>query len=269
MLYADQDIVCGIFDSTVALKSSVKTDLRPVDCYELEIFSEAIGTSYVNGVAYPVERGAFICAKPGQHRFSILPIKCYFIRFFALESAEAKILADFPTRSVLPANSVDDICGLFLKLGSYYIDSMEQSQKTLMINKLFYEILFNCRKLLFPTVLSVDKSVVGNVTVLKAKEFIDKNFGTECSLSAIAEQVHVSPNYLHFLFKNQSGQSPLDYVVEKRIENAKRQLIGTDHSLLDIALDSGFSSQSYFGKVFREKTGMSPQKYRKRFLLEY
>ena len=60
------------------------------------------------------------------------------------------------------------------------------------------------------------------------------------------------------------NQTPLEYVMEYRLNTAKQLLDDTKMSITDISYHCGFSSNAYFGKIFREKYGMTPLQYRNR-----
>ena len=268
MLDCSTDIMCGVFDSTVNMKNKLRSDLREVRYYELELFTETSGTSYVDGKAYPIFRGMLVCARPGQKRYSQLPIKCNYIRLVATESTEAKALSDFPQVSAVAETDIDKIAGLFLKLATAAVTETDKTLRDLRINGIFWDILYHCRR--STTVAkALPDNTPGTVTVMKAKEYIEDNFRRNCTLAEIADQVHVSPNHLHTIFKKKMGVSPLAYLQEKRIDAAKQRIMAENGSLLQIALELGFSSQSHFIKVFKQKTGMTPAEYRKQLNREY
>lgn len=268
MLDSSKDLMCGIFDSNVIMRNKTKSEPREVSFYELELFPEGVGVSYIDGEAYPVKQGMLLVAKPGQIRFSQLPVKCYYIRLFNTDCAEASIVASLPTITYFDAEDFDRLCSDFLSLGACYINSMDKTLRDLKVNSLLYDILYRIQKPYAPDVLHParheDKQIV-----LKAKEYIDENFCGDCSLSEISEHIHISPNYLHTLFSEQTGITPFAYVTEKRIELAKRMILAGNNTLLEIALETGFSSQSHFNKIFKKKTGYTPAEYRRKITAEY
>lgn len=77
-------------------------------------------------------------------------------------------------------------------------------------------------------------------------------------LDDIAERLHYSKEHLCRVFHEETGMTLQDYILRQRISEAKIQLRHTDYSLAEIAENTGFSSQSYFQKVFRKYTGMTP-----------
>ena len=94
-------------------------------------------------------------------------------------------------------------------------------------------------------------------------EFIEDNLEGDLSLQAMAAEVDISPLYLARAFKAAVGQSPHQYVLGRRIERAKELLRNTDLPVVDVALSSGFSSQSHLSHWFIRQVGVSPAVYRR------
>ena len=102
-----------------------------------------------------------------------------------------------------------------------------------------------------------------NTEIVKnAIQYISRNFSTPLTLEAVASFVHLNPAYFSTLFKQSTGSTFKEYLNMVRIEEAKRLLNNTDYSLIDIAIAIGYDNQSYFSKVFKKYTGLSPTKYR-------
>ena len=94
-------------------------------------------------------------------------------------------------------------------------------------------------------------------------EFIEDNLEGDLSLQSMAAEVDISPLYLARAFKAAVGQSPHQYVLARRIERAKELLRNTDLPVVDVALSSGFSSQSHLSHWFIRQIGVSPAVYRR------
>ena len=92
---------------------------------------------------------------------------------------------------------------------------------------------------------------------------MDKHYCESCTLAQIAEAVHLSANHLHRIFVESEGRTPYEYVTEKRIEKAKTLILMGKHSLAQVALETGFCSQSHFTVVFKKSEGQTPAQYRK------
>ena len=74
---------------------------------------------------------------------------------------------------------------------------------------------------------------------------------------------HVSKYYLVHAFTKEYDISPINYVIQKRIEEAQQLLKNDDYTLSSISRILGFSSPSYFSQTFKRLTGISPNEYRK------
>lgn len=100
------------------------------------------------------------------------------------------------------------------------------------------------------------------VLVKKAIAYFDRHFSQSISRWMLAEQVHVSEDYLTRIFHKETGLSPWDYLTRLRIAKGARLLAATGASVLEISQEIGFTDQAYFCRVFRKRTGLSPTKYR-------
>ena len=101
-----------------------------------------------------------------------------------------------------------------------------------------------------------------NEIIKKAIRYISKNFTSNLTLDDVAEHVHLNPAYFSTLFKQSTGSSFKEYLNMVRIEESKRLLSNTENSIIDISMAVGFMDQSYFSKVFKKYTGLTPKQYR-------
>ncbi len=82
-------------------------------------------------------------------------------------------------------------------------------------------------------------------------------------LDYVAEQVGLSTFHFARAFKLTTGQSPHQYLIERRLAHVKQALICSERPLIDIALSCGFSSQAHMTTAFRRHTSITPMKFRK------
>ncbi len=80
---------------------------------------------------------------------------------------------------------------------------------------------------------------------------------------AIATAVNLAPNYLCNLFKKHTGITVIDFIIEQRIDFAKRLMIAQDTPLFKISENCGFNDYNYFSKTFKKHTGTTAAKYKK------
>ncbi len=93
--------------------------------------------------------------------------------------------------------------------------------------------------------------------------YIKENYAHELSIKELASIMNVCNDTLIRVFKSENGQTPFSYIMNLRICEALKLLSEGKHSISEIASRTGFSSSSYFIKIFKEKLGSSPSKYQK------
>ena len=118
--------------------------------------------------------------------------------------------------------------------------------------------------LFVPTERNFDKRVESIKTALS---FIKENYHSKIYISDLAGQVNLSEQYFCRLFKKVIGHSPIEYINEYRIKQAKRLLEETDLQVTEVCLECGFNNLGNFLQEFRKRTGTTPLQYRKNFEL--
>ncbi|GAA4863907.1 hypothetical protein GCM10023310_49280 [Paenibacillus vulneris] len=99
----------------------------------------------------------------------------------------------------------------------------------------------------------------------KVELFIRQNYTQKISNAMLQEHLNYHPNYLAKCMLKVFGMTPNDYLLQYRIEQAKKLLIQTNWSMARIAEESGFQHASYFSSCFSNKEGISPLNFRKNF----
>lgn len=106
-------------------------------------------------------------------------------------------------------------------------------------------------------------SSVGEERLKTMMQYIHSRYHEKISLADIAASASVSDREALRSFRRWLQKTPFQYLTEIRIRSARRLLRETTRQVTDIAYECGFSSPSYFGKVFLEEMGMTPLEYRK------
>lgn len=98
--------------------------------------------------------------------------------------------------------------------------------------------------------------------ILACISFIYQNLYSNLSLEDICEHINFNPSYISRLFKKEMGITISEYILKEKIEEAKRLLLSDSYSILEISVLLHFNDQSYFTKIFKRFTGMTPKKFR-------
>lgn len=99
--------------------------------------------------------------------------------------------------------------------------------------------------------------------VRRAMIYVHEHYSQPISRKDVADYVNLSESYLSTCFRQELGVGLISYLNRYRVWQSKRLLVTTSRSVCDIALDVGFSSASYFARIFRREVGVAPTTYRR------
>ena len=150
-----------------------------------------------------------------------------------------------------------------------YHNNMDKFSHTIIITQLeallnyadrFYQRQFLTRR-------KTNHQVLDTLNEILSNYFEDKNVSRNSlpTVSFLAEQLHVSPDYLTGLLKTLTGMTAQQHIHEKLIDQAKLQLSTTSLSVSEIAYQLGFEHSQSFSKLFKAKTNLSPLAFRASF----
>jgi len=106
------------------------------------------------------------------------------------------------------------------------------------------------------------KSNIGKIVELTNK-IINERFSEDLNLDDVSKELHISPQYLSRLYKNETGENFIERLTSVRIENAKKLLKEYTYSIKEVCYMSGYSDPNYFSKLFKKHVGLSPTDYQK------
>ena len=258
-------VALGIYDGELVHKNRTQTPPRRVHLYEIEQILEDGGTTYVDGQDYPIRGGNVIIGKPGQMRHTVLPFRCLYLHLVVEDETLAALLNALPD-VYTPADPTAIENSLRALIAAYTAPDPDGGMRVAA------ELCAHLSRLIRDARLTAgvlrDRGNHAH-TVERAIAYMDAHDCQNLTLTDIAEHVHLSRIYFHNLFVAATGRTPRRYLLERRIAHARQLLMTTDKTLGQIAIECGFSSQSYFNQVFQKELGCSPKEYKREMSLRY
>ena len=168
---------------------------------------------------------------------------------------------------LLPPEVASSVRTMLYQIGIHYLkkEPMYELMCASGINQLFYR-LFSGLPFISRTNKELLQSRKKGDLMGKMVDYIDQHSGEKLLLTDIAEKENLNLYYLSHLFRDSFGMPFQEYLSRVRCEKARKQLILTDLSLLDICFGCGFSDPKYFNRDFRRQYGCTPKQYRNQVL---
>ncbi|MRD38251.1 helix-turn-helix domain-containing protein [Bacillus thuringiensis] len=145
-------------------------------------------------------------------------------------------------------------------LSTLYIQILDQLDSIESVNRLIEEAL--CK---FADRVKEYNNHNYSKTIVICLNYISKNIYNKITLSIVAKNIKLNASYLSNLFKKEVGISLSEHIQKERVEEAKKLLTLTTYTLVDICTWLNFNDQSYFTKVFKKFTSMTPKQYREKY----
>ena len=149
-------------------------------------------------------------------------------------------------------------------LSDYYINKIDKAISEDELNKIHIEMIEGYTN----KMRKIKLSGVYSKQIVHTIDHIMRHLHDRILLEDTAKLLKISPAYLSRLFKKETGMPFGDYVNKLKIEEAASLLLYTEYSDTEISALLGFSSQSYFIKVFRKFIGTTPKKYKKQYTFD-
>lgn len=249
------DITCGYCDCSEFGNLS-RSPERVASKYEIEYYLQDALITVADGEVFHIYKDHIKIGRPGQHCYSELPFTTMYLKF-----------------------SVDGYISQELEKIPTYFQCQHSERILFLLNQIALnsdgDIINYSRILELLHIIIADSSC--NVPqrpedleiIAKAKAYIGNKFSERITLSDIAAHVNLSSSYFHSLFTSICGMTPHKYILETRINHAKRMLWNTNTSISYIAENCGFGCQQYFNKVFKDETSFTPGEYRRNNQMNY
>lgn len=144
-------------------------------------------------------------------------------------------------------------------LSDYYIRKIDEGRTDAELKQLHKEVIFDYAE----RMQKLKRSGGYSIHCIRAMDYIQTHLHEAIRLKDVASYVKLEPTYLSRLYKQETGDGISDYITKEKIKVAKSMLEYSDYSCTEIAEYLAYSSDSYFGKIFRRETMQTPREYRR------
>ncbi len=257
----------GIYNFQKAHPKTTVSKKRKTNMFEIELPIQEGGISFIDSDSSLIGSDIIICAKPGQIRHTKAPFECYYIHMLISDGVLGNILLKLP--DYISIENTEYYKELFSDLYNHYSTAVKEDE--IILQSLLLKLIYSLnRDANINNKFNKEKAKsINHIIIEKTLTYIKQNLTEDLSLETMAEMLSLSPVYFHNCFQTSVGKTLRDYVEEQRIKKAINLLITTDLTLTQIALECGFSSQSYFSFVFKRRMGTTPRQYVKEVFAKY
>ena len=104
-----------------------------------------------------------------------------------------------------------------------------------------------------------------NTNIIAFKKLVSESYAQPHTIECYADKLHLSAEELNSLCKEYSGTTAKQYLLDIKLTEAKRLLLYSDHNVNEIAFRLGFEDSSYFSRIFKRKTSLTPSDFLKKY----
>ncbi|MEE1944730.1 helix-turn-helix domain-containing protein [Pedobacter sp. KR3-3] len=177
----------------------------------------------------------------------------------------------FPKVNLKPEKLITDEQGIytngggysFLNLLIYLVEKYYDRQTAIYCSKVF-QIDID-RQAQSDFVIFTGQKHHGDEVIIKAQEYIEKNFSEKISMERLSEKFRVGRRSFDRRFIKATGNTPVEYLQRVKIESAKKELETSRKTINEVMYEVGYADVKAFREVFRKVTGMSPLAYKNRY----
>lgn len=242
--------------------------------YEILFIEEGQGFHEIDFHSYPIQGSGLHFLTPGQVHLLNFSTSCqgYIVAFsedfYSFYNTESLGLSQFPffqpgRRQPIISLSEHERHYFHNIMENMVADHLGNGADQSLIGKYLGILIQKCGSLIQKE-LNSQESATHSVPELvgRFQELVEKNFLQMHEVQQYATKLAVSPDYLSKIIKKYLGTPSQEYILDKLLLEAKRLLVFTNLSSKEIAYHIHMDDPSYFGRIFKKKTGLTPNEYR-------
>ncbi|MGN0182370.1 MAG: AraC family transcriptional regulator [Candidatus Ornithomonoglobus sp.] len=254
--------------------------------WELSYIYEGRGKNYTNAESETVKDSNFLLIKPGMEHSVTSPKKndgalvrvcnCLFTQdYFDSLIKEYTVVPELNSYALhdmllnkdpfcikLSDDNAHNIRHLMWLIAHEYNHFTAGSE--LIIRHSMLDLIISITRLYEYQTKNAAPTVSRSAEIDELMKYMRSNFGYKLTLDFLASHVHLSREYLSRYFKQYTGKTISEFLLEVRISRAKQMLRTSSYSVSDIGAYCGYPSVSNFQKAFKKAEGISPSQYRKK-----
>ncbi len=257
--------------SHLVMPSPEFSPTRIVMDYEFDFYLNHNREMFINDTHYSIKKNSLVFRKPGQTVRSIGDYDCYILSLsfsgapiipnYSRNNAiimqpecRSPLLQEFPP--VFTPNHAEDIRTLFKKLTYEYKTEGNTDTTHNMIMQLLFLIASDCYDTPNMTYYTTD-DIIWDICC-----YLSENLKEDINMDDLSQKFGFNKSYLIRKFRNEIGLSPINYLINLRLDNAEKLLKKTSYPIQKIAELCGYSDHAFFSTSFKKKFRLSPSEYR-------
>lgn len=233
---------------------------RITDTHELLAIAQGAGYASVDGRERRVARGAIVLAPPGTAvslRAGAVTLVGYRIAY-AVDRDGAGLFGSARCYECEAFSRIEETLSLLASdepdRGDGALDPLEAFDEHIRFQAMLGELLRSARE-------EAEEPSTDRDAIARAIGYMRRAYAEEIEIGRLADEAGMSRWRFGHLFKTLTGQTPMSFLTDVRIEHAKRMLAGSASRVGEVAGSVGFKDEYYFSRRFRKTTGMSPTQF--------
>ena len=238
---------------------------------ELLYIADGEGRYIVGNRGYAVKAGDLVICNAetihGEAPFQEHTIETYCIALSGYDNGHLSLgcAIDKARKPVIETEALADMVSSTMRF--IYKLSLEDKKDMMLRRQLAVSVLMTAERLIAEhdrqnkfIFEQKNENIVRELT-----EYLDANYTENITLEKISDAMHISVSHISHLFKRETGLSPMQYVIHRRIGEAQSLLAETELPIKQIEEQLGFGSSCHLSAMFKKYVGLSPRAYRKYF----
>lgn len=222
-------------------------------CYELVYYIDGSGSTEINGKVYEYKSNTFSIVEPKLYHGETASVDTNIIFIgFSVTNLPFQLKS-----GIYPDNTANDIYKILSTMKNEILGKEQFYNQRLHV--LTQDILIIISRIAANRAINEKTK---DDPLLNSINYLNLNFFKDVNLHTLADISGYSYDHFRHIFKQMTGFSPKQYIIEKRINLSKNLLAETDEKITSIAYKCFFASNSQFIKIFRKATGITPLQYR-------